>query len=155
MHEGMNTGVLWARPKKGLHHLCSHFIGEKVAIRPLVKCIAHVVQENRGFGDQQAVSATGEIWWLLCFWLEQLMMDGISKCIGDYKRRIWSGEEREMKSSHWNIFSLMCSWDIQVGICNWKMVVQAWFSLRDIRFRDIQLESHPIIKCLIFGVISA
>lgn len=62
MHEGMNTGVLWARPKKGLHHLCSHFIGEKVAIRPLVKCIAHVVQENRGFGDQQAVSATGEIW---------------------------------------------------------------------------------------------
>ena len=42
-----------------------------------------------------------------------------------------------------------------MGICNWKMVVQAWFSLRDIRFRDIQLESHPIIKCLIFGVISA
>lgn len=44
------------------------------------------------------------------------------------------------KSSHWNIFSLMCSCvGHSGGICNWQMVVQAWFSIRDIRFRDIQL----------------
>lgn len=52
MHKGVNTGVLWARPKSGLHHLCSHFIGEKLIIRPLVKCKGYVVQENIDFGGQ-------------------------------------------------------------------------------------------------------
>lgn len=88
MHEGMNTGVLWARPKKGLHHLCSHFIGEKVAIRPLVKCIAHGWCRRTEILVISRLSLLQVKYGDVCFWLEQLMMDGISKCIGDYKRRI-------------------------------------------------------------------
>lgn len=61
MHEGMNTGAEWPDPKRPPSPLFSFHRRESCY---KTACKVHGicgVGEQR-FGDQQAVSATGEIW---------------------------------------------------------------------------------------------
>lgn len=102
----------WPAQKVSPSHFCSHFTAENRVIRMLLECKGYVLEGSTDFGRQLAISATGGMWWLPRFWLEHWMLDGTSRCVGNYRRQIWSGGKGQMDSSWWDVLSLRCTWAI-------------------------------------------